>query len=94
MLIVLLEYINLFQSERQHETNIWEGLSCPLPFYIAVFQFQHSYCNYYHIAKNFSSKKVWQIRIIGNLAEKNFDKLKLENVMEIVKIGEKLGKLL
>ena len=25
-----------FQSEWQHETNIWEGLSCPLPFFIAV----------------------------------------------------------
>ena len=36
MLTVLLEYIKLFQSEWQHETNIWEGLPCPLPFYIAV----------------------------------------------------------
>ena len=25
-MIVLLEYINLFQSEWQYETNIWEGL--------------------------------------------------------------------
>ena len=37
VLIVLLEYIDLFQSEWQHETNIWEGLPCPLLFYIAVF---------------------------------------------------------
>ena len=28
VLIVLLEYIDLFQSEWQHETNIWEGLNC------------------------------------------------------------------
>ena len=45
VLIILLEYINLFQSEWQHETNIWEGLPCALPFYIAVFHFKHSYCN-------------------------------------------------
>ena len=45
VLIILLEYTNLFQSEWQHETNIWEGLPCPLPFYIAVFHFKHSYCN-------------------------------------------------
>ena len=41
VLIVLLEYIDLFQSEGQHETNIWEGLPCPLPFYIAVFHYKH-----------------------------------------------------
>ena len=34
------------QLERQHETNIWEGLPCPLQFYIAVFHFKRSYCNY------------------------------------------------
>ena len=45
MLIVLLEYIALLQSEWQHETNIWEGLPCHLPFSIAVFHFKHSYCN-------------------------------------------------
>ena len=40
-----------FQSELQHETNIWEELSlpCPLPFYIAVFHFKHSYCSYLSI---------------------------------------------
>ena len=31
------EYIDLFQSEWQQETNIWERLPCPLPFYIAAF---------------------------------------------------------
>ena len=36
VLTVLLGYIDLFQSEWQYETNIWEGLPCPLPFYIAV----------------------------------------------------------
>ena len=36
VLSVLLEYIDLFKSEWQHKTNIWEGLLCPLPFYIAV----------------------------------------------------------
>ena len=36
VLTVLLEYIDLFQSEWQHETNVYEGLPCPLPFYIAV----------------------------------------------------------
>ena len=36
VLSVLLEYIDLFKSEWQHKTNIWEGLPCPLPFYIAV----------------------------------------------------------
>ena len=45
VMIVLLEYIDLFQSEWQHETNIWEGLPYSLPFYIAVFYFKHSYCN-------------------------------------------------
>ena len=34
------------QLERQHETNIWEGLPFPLQFYIAVFHFKRSYCNY------------------------------------------------
>ena len=43
--IVLLEYINLFQSKWQHETNIWEELICPLPYYIAMFHFKHNYCN-------------------------------------------------
>ena len=37
VLIVLLEYIDLQQSEWQHETNILEGLPCPLPFYNAEF---------------------------------------------------------
>ena len=41
MLIVLLEYSDLFQSEWQHKTRIWEGLPCPLPFYIAAFHFKH-----------------------------------------------------
>ena len=40
VLIVLLEYIDLFtESEWQHETNIWEELfelPCPLPFYIFI----------------------------------------------------------
>ena len=31
VLVVLLEYINLIQSEWQHETDIWEELPCPLP---------------------------------------------------------------
>ena len=39
LLIVLLEYIDCFQSEWQHEPNILQGLPCPLPFYIAVFHF-------------------------------------------------------
>ena len=26
-----------FQSEWQHEANIWEELPCPLPFYIVAF---------------------------------------------------------
>ena len=39
MLIVLVEHINLFQSKWQHETIIWEGLPCLLPFYIAVVHF-------------------------------------------------------
>ena len=38
VLIIILEYIDLLQSEWQHETNIWEGrLPCTLPFYIAAF---------------------------------------------------------
>ena len=41
VVIVLLEFIDLLQFEGQHETNIWEGLPCPLPFYIAVFHFKH-----------------------------------------------------
>ena len=45
MLNILLEYIDLFQSKCKHETNIWEGLPCPLPFYIAAFHFKYSYCN-------------------------------------------------
>ena len=46
------------------------------------------------MVKNFNGKKVWQIRTVGSLAEKNFGKLKsnsMENVMEIVKIGIKHG---
>ena len=39
VMIVLLEYIDLFQSEWQHETNIWEGLPSSLLFYIVVFYF-------------------------------------------------------
>ena len=35
-MIFLLEYIDLFQSEWQHEANIWEELPCPLSFYIAI----------------------------------------------------------
>ena len=38
ILIVLLEHIDL---EWQHETNSWEGLPCPLPFYSAVLHFKH-----------------------------------------------------
>ena len=41
----VLEYIDLFQSKRQHETIIWEGLPCCLLFYIAVFYFKHGYCS-------------------------------------------------
>ena len=36
-----------FQSEWQHETDIWEGLPYPLPFDFAVFHFKHSYCKYF-----------------------------------------------
>ena len=36
ILTTLLEYINPFQFECQHK-NIWKELSCPLPFYIAIF---------------------------------------------------------
>ena len=32
--------------------------------------FYHVYVNNHHIVKNFGSKKVWQIRTIGSLAEK------------------------
>ena len=39
MLIVLVEYNNLFQSKWQHETIICEGLPCLLPFYIAAVHF-------------------------------------------------------
>ena len=45
VLIVLLEHIDLFQSEWQLETDIWEWLPCPLPFYITVFHFKRSYRN-------------------------------------------------
>ena len=34
--IVLLEYIDLFQFEWLHETNIWDGLPCPLLFYTVL----------------------------------------------------------
>ena len=34
-----------FQSELQHETNIWVRLPWPLSFYIAVLYFNHSCCN-------------------------------------------------
>ena len=47
----------------------------------------------YRIVKNFGSKKVWRIRTVGSLAEKNFGKLKstcIGNVMDIVKIGKLL----
>ena len=39
VLIILVKYINLFQSKWQHETIIWEGLPCLLPFYITVVHF-------------------------------------------------------
>ena len=42
VLIILLQYIDLFQSKWQHETIIWEGLPCSL-FCIAVFYFKHDY---------------------------------------------------
>ena len=42
VVIALLEYIDPFQSEWQQETNIWERLPCPLPFYIVVLYFE---CN-------------------------------------------------
>ena len=41
VLVVLLEYIDLFWSKWQQETNIWEGLPFPIPFYIAVFHFKY-----------------------------------------------------
>ena len=43
VLTVLLVYIDLFKSGRQHKTDNWEELICPLPFYIALFHFKHSY---------------------------------------------------
>ena len=36
VLTVVLEYIDLYQSEWQHETNIWVGYPAFLPFCIAV----------------------------------------------------------
>ena len=45
----------------------------------------------------FGSKKLRKLRIAGNLAEKNFGVLKsicIGNVLEIVKIGKKLGEML
>ena len=50
----------------------------------------------YHTVKNFGGKKLWRIRTVGSLVE-NLGKLKsiyIGNVMEIVKIGKKLGELL
>ena len=44
MLIVLLEYIDLFQCTWQHETDTWGGLPNPLSFCIAAFHFKHSCC--------------------------------------------------
>ena len=52
-LTVLLEYIDLFQSEWQHVTTIWEGLLCPLLFFYIVFKFNlikkyfAQICSYY-----------------------------------------------
>ena len=60
VLIVLLEYIDLSQSKWQYETNIWEGLPCPLPFYIAVF---HSKQNYYNYLSIFCSNCSYYARI-------------------------------
>ena len=37
VLIVLLEYINFFQFEWQHETDFWERLPCTLPLHFAAF---------------------------------------------------------
>ena len=51
----------------------------------------------YRTVKNIGSKQLWQIRNVGSLAEKIFGKLKsigIGNVIEIVKIGKKLGKML
>ena len=48
----------------------------------------------YRTVKNFGSKKVWQIRTVGSLAE-NLWQNEVHfagNVMEIVKIGKKLEK--
>ena len=44
-LIVLLKYTDLFQSEQQNETKVWEGLPFLLPYYVTVFHFKHNYCN-------------------------------------------------
>ena len=48
VLIALLEYIDLFNPSdnmKNDEMIIWEGLPCSLPFYIAVFYFEHGYCS-------------------------------------------------
>ena len=55
MLIVLLEYIDLFQSEWQHETNIWEGY--PAIYHSILLHFILSIgiiTNYKHILLKFA----------------------------------------
>ena len=86
MLIVLLEYID-FLVLVKNETTIREGLTCPLPFYIAVFHYNHSYCNKLPYSKNFDSKKVrlyqvWWKKLCGL---KSFC---IGNAMENVKMGK------
>ena len=44
-IVLILKYIDVFQSEWQHEKNIWEGLPYPLPFYTAAFYFMHNNYN-------------------------------------------------
>ena len=39
-------------------------------------------------------KNFWRIRTVGSLAEKTLKSICIENVMEIVKIGDKLGETL
>ena len=56
-----------------------------------------SMASLYHVVKNFGGKKLGWIRTVRSLVEKNFGELKficIGNVMEIVKIGKKLSKLL
>ena len=44
-------YSDLFTLEWQHKTSIWEGLPCPLPFYITIFHFKHSFVAKYILLK-------------------------------------------